>query len=69
MDKEAPWTLLRMVFWVNSFHAPWRITILKIYVVIGVGKGTKKLSEFLDCVKVIKVLPGHSPDRMINDNS
>jgi tRNA pseudouridine55 synthase len=25
--------------------------------VVGVGKGTKKLSEFLDCVKVIACLP------------
>lgn len=27
--------------------------ILKHRLVVGVGKGTKKLSDFLDCVKVI----------------
>ena len=44
----------------HNFMASFHDVSKRTHIVVGVGKGTKKLSEFLDCVKVMKTLHVHA---------
>lgn len=52
--KEEHWILLLMVSWVSKISVLYELISAKS-VVLGVGKGTKKLTDFLDCTKVSRI--------------
>ena len=54
IGKAAPSTPLQTASWVQFLENECALRyFLSVCTVVGVGKGTKKLSDFLDCVKVI----------------
>jgi hypothetical protein len=54
LDKAARWILSRTVFSVSVVDRDDMVLCVERQrlAVVGVGKGTKKLNDFLDCTKV-----------------